>query len=202
MESLAGKTSEEVEVPKLAENRQNWKIYHTKIVEAAATNITDLLGVLAGWEPDDGSYDWECQDAILKWTFYTSVPISILRPIRKLDTVHEIFKYLAKRFRDNEPIPHANEFQCVGTAAAAETPEKSPMSADAATERHASAEQNNEDLTTTKALTRGTEDIDNGNVGHTEDPRTSFEASVKGISKATIVGNSGIAQAYLYCSLQ
>ena len=31
----------------------------------------DLLGVLAGWEPDDGSYDWECQDAILKWTFYT-----------------------------------------------------------------------------------------------------------------------------------
>ena len=95
------------------------------------------MGVLAGWEPDDGSYDWECRDAILKWTFYTSVPISILRPIRKLDTTDQIFKYLAKCFRNSEPIPHANEFQCAGTAAAAEMPEKSPMSADAATERHA-----------------------------------------------------------------
>ena len=66
MESLAGKTSEEVEVPKLTENGQNWKIYHTKIVKAAATDIMDLLGVLAGWEPDNGSYDWECRDAILK----------------------------------------------------------------------------------------------------------------------------------------
>ena len=66
MESLAGKTSEEVEVPKLTKNRQNWKIYHTKIVKAAATDIMDLLGVLAGWEPDNGSYDWECRDAILK----------------------------------------------------------------------------------------------------------------------------------------
>ncbi|KIM58353.1 hypothetical protein SCLCIDRAFT_28137, partial [Scleroderma citrinum Foug A] len=148
---------------------------------AAATDITDLLGVLAGWEPDDGSYDWECRDAILKWTFYTSVPISILRPIRKLDTADQIFKYLAKRFRDSEPIPHANEFQRAGTAAAAETPEKSPTSADAATERHASAERNNEDLTTTKALTRGTEDVDNGNVGR-QDPRTKAEASAQGTS--------------------
>ena len=60
-------------------------------------------------------------------------------------------------------------------------PEKSPMSADTATERHASAERNNEDLTTTKALTRGTEDIDNGNVGR-QDPRTKAEASVQGTS--------------------
>ena len=141
----------------------------------------DLLGVLAGWEPDDGSYDWECRDAILKWTFYTSVPISILRPIRKLDTADQIFKYLAKRFRDSEPIPHANKFQRAGTAAAAEMPEKSPTSADAATERHASAERNNEDLTTTKALTRGTEDVDNRNVRH-QDPHMKAEASAQGTS--------------------
>ena len=182
MESLAGKTSEEVEVPKLAENGRNWKIYRAKIVEAAATDITDLLGVLAGWEPDDGSYDWECWDAKLKWSFYTSVPISILHPIWKLDTVDQIFKYLAKRFHDSEPIPRANEFQCAGTATAMETPEKSPTSADAATERHASAERNNEDLTTTKALTRGTEDVDNGNIGRTQDPHMSAEALAEGTS--------------------
>ena len=182
MESLAGKTSEEVEVLKLAENGRNWKIYHAKIVKAAVTDITDLLGVLAGWEPDDGSYDWECQDAILKWTFYTSVPISILRPIRKLDTADQIFKYLAKHFCDSEPIPHANKFQRAGTATAAETPEKSPTSADAATERHASAERNEEDLSTTKDLsTQGTKSVNNGIVGR-QDPRTSLEALAKGTS--------------------
>ncbi|KIM62811.1 hypothetical protein SCLCIDRAFT_24644 [Scleroderma citrinum Foug A] len=170
MESLTGKTSEEVEIPKLAENGRNWKIYCAKIIEAAATDITDPLGVLAGWQPDDGSYDWECLDAILKWTFYTSVPISILCPIQKLDTMHKIFNYLAKRF-----------FEQAGAAAEdisadSEKQKKSPTSADTATERHASAERNNEDLTTTKALTRGTEDVDNRNVGR-QDPCTKAEAS-------------------------
>ena len=66
MESLTGKTSEEVEVLKLAENGRNWKIYRAKIIKAAATDITDPLGVLAGWQPDNGSYDWECRDTILK----------------------------------------------------------------------------------------------------------------------------------------
>ena len=152
-----------------------------KIVEAAATDITDLLGVLAGWEPDNGSYDWECQDAILKWTFYTSVSISILRPIWKLDTMHEIFKYLAKHFRDNEPIPCANEFQRTGTAAVVETSENYPTSANAATEQHVDAKPDEDDLTTTKALTQGTEDVNNGNVGR-QDPRTKAEASVQGTS--------------------
>ncbi|KIM51077.1 hypothetical protein SCLCIDRAFT_33747 [Scleroderma citrinum Foug A] len=165
MESLAGKTSEEV--------------------EAAATDITDLLGVLAGWEPDNGSYNWECRDAILKWTFYTSVPISILHPIRKLDTADQIFKYLAKCFRDSEPIPHANEFQRAGTATAVETPENCPASTDAATELHACAEWDEDDLSTTKALTRGTKSIDNGIVRH-QDPRTSLEASAQGTSAKCI----------------
>ena len=64
----------------------------------------------------------------------------------------------------------------------AETPEKSPTSADTATEWHTSAEQNNADLSTTKALTRGTEDVDNGNVGCIQDPCTSSDDSVKGTS--------------------
>ena len=49
-------------------------------------DITDPLGVLAGWQPDNGNYNWECLDAILKWTFYTTVHITILCPIWKLDT--------------------------------------------------------------------------------------------------------------------
>ena len=173
-----GKTSEEVKIPKLELNRQNWKIYHTKVVEAAATDITDLLGVLAGWEPDDRSYDWECRDAILKWSFYTSVPISILHPIRKLDTAHKIFKYLAKHFHDNEPIPHANEFQHTGTAAAVETSENYPTSVNAATERHANTKSDEEDLPRTKDLsTQGT-----------EDPHASRETSAEGNSAESADG--------------
>ena len=188
MESLTGKTSEEVEIPKLAENGRNWKIYCVKIIEAAATDITDPLGVLAGWQPDDGSYDWECLDAILKWTFYTSVPISILRPIRKLDTAHEIFNYLAKRFRDSNPIvdPCANSAnnakRDVHENSHTELRE-SPVSDNAATERHASTEWNNEeDLSTTKDLsTRGTKSVNNGIVRR-QDPHTSLEALAKGTS--------------------
>ena len=92
MESLTGKTSEEVEIPKLAENGRNWKIYHTKIIEAAATDITDPLGVLAGWQPDDGSYDWECLDAILKWTFYMLK--SHMHPAQYVDGVRTSMRYL------------------------------------------------------------------------------------------------------------
>ena len=114
-----------------------------------------------------------------------SVPPSIYFKICHR-TAHENFKYLAKHFRDNDPIPRTNELQRAGTAAAAETSEKSPTSDSAATERHVSAERNKEDLVsnTTKALTQGTEDVNNRNVGCIQDPRMSYEASAKGMTSA------------------
>ena len=178
-----GKTSEEVEIPKLAENGQNWKIYRAKIIEATATDITKPLGVLAGWQLDNGSYDWECLDAILKWTFYTTVPISILRPIWKLNTAHEIFNYLAKRFHNPTPIvdPHAtsaNEAKRGTDENSNVQPKESPISENAATERHANAKLDEEDLSTTKDLsTRGM-----------EDPHVSREASAEGNSAESADG--------------
>ena len=161
-----GKTSEEVKVLKLAENRQNWKIYHAKIIKATATDITDPLGVLAGWQPDDGSYNWECLDAILKWTFYTTVPITILHPIWKLNTAHKIFNYLVKCFCDNILIvgphtkksePSANKVKQAGAAIEdistdLEKQKESPMSKNAAMERLMNAKQDEEDLPHTKDL--------------------------------------------------
>ena len=157
MESLTGKTSEEVEIPKLAENGRNWKIYHAKIIEAAATDITDPLGVLAGWQPDDGSYNWECLDAILKWTFYTSVPISILHPIWKLDTAHKIFMYLVKRFHNSNPIvdprmTSANDAKHDAHENLHTELRESPVSDDTATERHVDANRDEEDLLNTEDL--------------------------------------------------
>ena len=55
----------------------------------------------------------------------------------------------------------------------------------AATEQHANTYSDEEDLSNSKALTRGTEDIDNRNVG-CQDPRTSFKASAQGTSAKCI----------------
>ena len=166
-----------VKIPELAENGQNWKIYHAKFLEVAAT--FDCLEVLAG-RPYEGD-DWDGCNALLCCMFMETVAPSIYFKICRR-TAHENFKYLAKHFHDSEPIPRANEFQHAGTAAVVETPEKSPMSTNAATERHVHAKSDNEDLSNSKALTRGTEDVDDGNVGRTEDPHTSFNALAKGTS--------------------
>ena len=138
-----------VKIPELAEDGQNWKIYRAKFLEVAAT--FDCLEVLAG-RPYEGD-DWDGCNALLCCMFMETVAPSIYFKIRRR-TAHEIFKYLAKRFHDNEPIPRANELQRAGTAAAAETPEKSPTSADAAREQLAHANSDVEDLSnSTKALT-------------------------------------------------
>ena len=171
-----------VKIPKLAEDGQNWKIYRVKFLEVAAT--FDCLEVLAG-RPYKGE-DWDGCNTLLCCMFMETVAPSIYFKICHR-TVHEKFKYLVKCSRNNDPIPCANELQHAGTATAVEMPEKSPMSTDAATEWHVHAKSDEEDLTTTtQDLTRGTQDIDNGNIGCTEDPRTSFEASVKGTSTKCI----------------
>ena len=137
-----------VKIPELAEDRQNWKIYCTKFLEVAAT--FDCLKVLAG-RPYEGD-DWDGCNALLCCMFMETVAPSIYFKIRRR-TAHKNFKYLAKHFCDSEPIPRANELQHAGTATEAETPEKSPMSTNAATEWHANAKSDEDDLSTTKALT-------------------------------------------------
>ena len=167
-----------VKIPELAEDGKNWKIYHTKFLEVAATY--DCLKVLAG-RPYKGE-DWDGCNALLCCTFMESVPPSIYFKIH-CRIAHENFKYLTKRFHNNNPIPHTNELQCAGTATVVEMPEKSPMSTDAATEQLAHANSDVEDLSnSTKALTRGTEDTDDGSVRCIQDPRMSYEASAKGTS--------------------
>ena len=165
-----------VKIPELAEDGQNWKIYCAKFLEVTATY--DCLEVLAG-RPYKGD-DWEGCNALLCCTFMESIPPSIYFQHLRY-TTYENFQCLAKQFHDNDPIPHTNKLQCAGTAAVAEMPENYPTSANAATEQHASTEQNKEDL-----VSNTTQDVNNGNVGHTEDPRTSFEASAKGTSAKCI----------------
>ena len=115
-----------VKIPKLAEDGQNWKIYCVKFLEVAATY--DCLEVLAG-RPYEGD-NWDGCNALLCCTFMESIPPSIYFPLC-CRTTYENFKYFMKHICDSEPIPCANELQCIGTATVAETPENYPTSANA-----------------------------------------------------------------------
>ena len=95
-----------VKIPELAEDGQNWKIYHMKFLKVAAT--FNCLEVLAG-RPYEGD-NWDGCNALLCCMFMETVTPSIYFKIR-CRTAHENFKYLAKHFHNSKPIPHANEFQ-------------------------------------------------------------------------------------------
>ena len=104
-----------VEIPTLELDGQNWKIYCTKILEDAAT--LNVLDVLAGWrtEPDEDTDDWEdwysC-DCSAKWLIYPILPPQLVTPIRKLQTMHEMFVFLACKFHDINLIErHRKESQ-------------------------------------------------------------------------------------------
>ena len=67
-----GKTSEEGRIPELTEDGQNWKIYHTKFLEVAATER--LLSIIAGWESDNGSKDWAHRAEVARMLFLMTTP--------------------------------------------------------------------------------------------------------------------------------
>ena len=160
-------------VPALTEDGQNWKIYRMKLLEHAATK--GWLGVLAG-ASDNGTNDWEGCNALLHELLHDTIHISIYIQLHH-NTAHQVFKYLAKRFRDREPIadPRAKKLvTCTNEV-------KHDPSAETPTSENAATGAEREDPPT-KDLTRGTEDVDNRNVGRTQDPCTSSEASAEGNS--------------------
>ena len=165
-----------VKIPVLKLDGRNWKIYRAKLIEAAATHIVEPLGVLAGWEENDGSDDWEGQDATAKFLIYPTLPLELLRPIRKLNTAHEMFVFLARRFHDYDPIERDAETKLTTCA----NDDKRYLSAKTPTSKNAATGAEQEDLPM-KALNRGTKDVNDRNVGR-EDPRMSADALAKGTS--------------------
>ena len=87
-----------VKIPALELDGQNWKIYHVKLLEHAATK--GWLGVLAG-ELDNE--DWEGCNALLHELLHDTIHISIYIRLRH-NTTHQVFKYLTKCFCDCDPI--------------------------------------------------------------------------------------------------
>ena len=159
-----------VKIPALELNGQNWEIYRAKLLEHAATK--GWLGVLAG-ELDNE--DWEGCNALLHEVLHDTIPISIYIRLRR-NTAHQVFKYLAKRFRDREPIadPRAKKL------ATCANEDKRDPSAENPTSENTATGAEREDLPT-KDLTRGTEDVNDRIVGR-KGLCTSAEAPAKGSS--------------------
>ena len=91
-----------VEIPTLKLFGQNWKIHRTRILEVAAT--LEVLKVLTGSEKDDGSNYWLGRDTKARFLIYPMLPPQLLDSILQLDTVHEMFVYLERKFHDTDPI--------------------------------------------------------------------------------------------------
>ena len=96
-----------VEVPTLELDRQNWKIYHTRILEVAAT--LEVLEVLIGSEKDNGSDYWLGRDMKARFLLYPMLLPQLLDSILQLDTAHEMFMYLERKFHDTNPIERVAE---------------------------------------------------------------------------------------------
>ena len=62
-----------VKIPELTLDRQNWKFYCVKYLEATATNY--CLDVLGG-RPDNGMDDWEEANGLLCDLFMETIPAS------------------------------------------------------------------------------------------------------------------------------
>jgi len=171
-----------VKIPALELDGQNWKIYRAKLLEHAATK--GWLDVLAG-APDDRTNDWEGCNALLHELLHDTVPISIYIRLRR-NTAHQVFKYLAKRFRDCEPIADPRTKKLATCA----NEDKRYLSAETSTSEKAATGADRENLPT-KDLSRGTKDVDNRIVGR-EDPRTSAEASAMGTSAESANGTTAL----------
>ena len=155
---------------RFAEDGQNWKIFHAKLLQYAAMHY--CLDVLAGRLDD-----WDGSNALLWCTFMETVPLTIyIRVHHKM--AHQIYKYLANYFHDYEPIvdpctkklvTNANEVKQDGAAAACA--KDSGKAHGWNSRRQRSCKWDNKEDLTTKDLTRGT-----------EDPRMSLGALAEGTS--------------------
>ena len=119
-------------------------IYRTKYLEVAATE--NLLSVVAGWESDDGSKDWDHWNRVAHMLLYITLPPLLQSRIQLLEHAQEVFRYLAYYFLDADPIadPCTKKLTTCANKDKRYPSAESPTSKNAATERHANAEQ--EDL--------------------------------------------------------
>ncbi|KIM66602.1 hypothetical protein SCLCIDRAFT_21750 [Scleroderma citrinum Foug A] len=135
-----------LELPELAHENQDWKIYHAHILDSAA--MEGVVSHLAGAAPKPVDSHklkaWNLSNAVAKYIILEVITDSLLKGLMHHELAQTLFSHLAANFGDHNPIAikppvewnHQDEPLCedspkVGQAsAAAEIPENSPYAPD------------------------------------------------------------------------
>ena len=95
-----------LELPELARENQDWKIYHAHILDSAATEgvVSHLSG--AAPKPVDSCEleAWNASNAVAKYIILEVITDSLLERLVHHKLAHTLFSHLAAIFGDHEPI--------------------------------------------------------------------------------------------------
>jgi len=106
--TLTSKVSSEMvlELPGLARENQNWKIYRAHILDSAAAE--GVVSHLAGATPKPVNSReleaWSTSNALAKYIVMEVITDSLLVRLMHHELAHTLFSHLAAIFGDNEPI--------------------------------------------------------------------------------------------------
>jgi len=95
-----------LELPELARENQNWKIYHAHILNsAAAEGVVSHLSGAAPKPVDSRELEaWNSSNAVAKYIILEVITDSLLARLMHHELAHTLYSHLAAIFGDNEPI--------------------------------------------------------------------------------------------------
>jgi len=106
--TLTSKVSSEMvlEIPELARENQNWKIYRAHILDsAAAEGVVSHLSGAAPKPVDSRELEaWNSSNAVAKYIILEVITDSLLARLMHHELAHTLFSHLAAIFGDLEPI--------------------------------------------------------------------------------------------------
>jgi len=95
-----------LEIPELARENQNWKIYHMHILDsAAAEGVVSHLSGAAPKPVDSHKLEaWNWSNSVAKYIILEVISDSLLVQLMHHELAHTLFSHLAAIFGDHEPI--------------------------------------------------------------------------------------------------
>jgi len=95
-----------LEIPKLARENQNWKIYRAHILDSAAMEgvVSHLLGAPPKPVNSCELEAWNSSNAVAKYIILEVITDSLLAQLMHHELTHTLFSHLAAIFGDHEPI--------------------------------------------------------------------------------------------------
>ena len=95
-----------LELPELAHENQDWKIYHAHILDSAA--MEDVVSHLAGAAPKPVDSHklkaWNSSNAVAKYIILEVITDSLLKGLMHHELAQTLFSHLAANFGDHNPI--------------------------------------------------------------------------------------------------